>query len=93
MMRLMFSIMLAASIVVAGCGDDADDATEPGRISVEELKNMLDNGDDIVVVDTRNRSSYDAGHIPGAISMDYPDEIEARYAELPKDKTIVLYCS
>ena len=93
MTRLMFAIILAAIIIVAGCGDDADDATEPGRISVAELKEMLDNEDDIVVVDTRSRTQYDSGHIPGAISMDYPGEIEARHAELPQDKTIVLYCS
>ncbi len=93
MIRLMFATILAASIVCVGCGDDADDATEPGRISVAELKEMLDNEDDIVVVDTRSRGQYDAGHIPEAISMDYPAAIEARYGELPNDKTIILYCS
>ncbi len=68
-------------------------AADYERVTVNELKGLLDNKADIVVVDVRSKDSYDAGHIPGAISMPYPDEIKARHGELPQDKTIILYCS
>ena len=107
-LRTIFTTMLAIiaiSIMAVGCGDNTDDnddivndgnlnsGSEPERISVAELKDLLDNEADIVIVDVRSRESYDAGHIPGAISMEYSAEIVARYSELPQDKTIVLYCS
>ena len=68
-------------------------AADPELISLEEFKSMVDSDADMVIVDTRIGISYDAGHIPGAISMHYPTEIRTKNEELPRDKTIVLYCS
>ena len=68
-------------------------AADPERISLEEFKNMFDSKVDMVIVDTRSITAYETGHIPGAISMSYPDEIRSRNQELPRDKTIVLYCT
>lgn len=66
-------------------------AAEPERVLTDELKNMLDGESDIVIVDTRSQGSYEAGHIPGAILMPYPEGIKARAEELPLDKTIIFY--
>jgi len=62
------------------------------RISLEELKEKLDAGADLVVVDVRSKEEFDQGHIPGAVSIPY-SEIEARYRELPRDKEIITYCA
>jgi 3-mercaptopyruvate sulfurtransferase SseA len=62
------------------------------RISMEQLKQKLDTGADIVIVDVRSREDFDEGHISGAISMPWQQEMEARYAELPRDKEIITYC-
>ena len=100
--RLVFGVGLAlfiACVILAGCGDDSEtDAVssatpvEAERILLAEFKALLDSQADMVVVDVRSKISYDIGHIPGAISMPYPDDIRSRYEELPRDKTIVLYC-
>jgi hypothetical protein len=66
-------------------------AEEARRITVEEAKKLLDAGK-AVVYDTRAKSAYDAEHIKGSLSMPY-DEVGARAGELPKDKTIVFYCT
>ena len=63
---------------------------EPDRITVEELKNLLDAKADIIVVDVRNTDSYDLAHIPGALPLP-SGETRDRHKELPKDKLIVLY--
>jgi rhodanese-related sulfurtransferase len=46
-----------------------------------------------VVVDCRRPEQYAAGHIPGALSLPYRDITADGVAHLPKDKTIVTYCS
>ncbi|HJR09481.1 MAG TPA: rhodanese-like domain-containing protein [Pyrinomonadaceae bacterium] len=44
-----------------------------------------------VVLDVGTKNEYDAGHIPGAISIP-ASELAARAGRLPKSKQIVLYC-
>ena len=44
-----------------------------------------------VVVDLRPTEEYEAGHLPGALSIPL-DQLEARLAELPDDVEIVAYC-
>jgi 3-mercaptopyruvate sulfurtransferase SseA len=61
------------------------------RVTVAELKDMLDKNE-AVVIDVRNQGSYDAGHIRGAKLI--PEaEISNHLDELPKNKLIVTYCS
>ncbi|MEW5721616.1 MAG: metalloregulator ArsR/SmtB family transcription factor [Thermodesulfobacteriota bacterium] len=45
----------------------------------------------VTVIDVRPVEEYQAGHIPGAISVPLK-ELELRLAELPKDEEIVAYC-
>ena len=62
------------------------------RISLEELKEKLEAGADLVVVDVRSKEEFDQGHISGAVSIPW-EEMEARYSELPLDKEIITYCA
>ena len=56
----------------------------------EELKDRLDNGEAILVVDSRSTSTFESRHIAGAISV--PDfEVESRLDEFPRDQEIVFY--
>ena len=61
------------------------------RVGPGELKEMLEAGV-AVVYDTRAKMAYDAEHITGALSMPY-EEVSKRAGELPKDKTLVFYCT
>jgi len=45
----------------------------------------------VMVIDVRPVEEFQAGHIPGAISVPLK-ELESRLAEFPKDKEIVAYC-
>lgn len=45
----------------------------------------------VVLVDVRPRAEYEAGHIPGAISVPL-DLLPQQAQRIPKDKTIILYC-
>jgi len=64
--------------------------SEVPRISPEELKARLDNGEAILIVDARSPITFEMEHIAGAISV--PDyEVESRLAEFPRDQEIVFY--
>ncbi len=64
------------------------------RISVDELKSLMDGGNAPTIVDVRNRSSHlhDPRRLPGALRMTI-DEIDVRLGELPRHQEIVLYCA
>lgn len=64
------------------------------RITPEDLKQMIDEGRQITIIDLRHAldSVSDPRLIPGAIRM-LPDEITVRAATLPKDQEIILYCT
>jgi rhodanese-related sulfurtransferase len=67
------------------------------RISVEELKRIIDNGEDVVSLDVRDSYSYRVGHIKGAINIYYdstadPMERQMMMLALPMDRLIVIYC-
>ena len=47
--------------------------------------------DRVVLLDVRPSIEFEAGHIPGAISIP-PEELPSRIGELPRDRTIVAYC-
>ncbi len=55
-----------------------------------ELLARADDGD-VIVLDVRPGEEYEAGHIPGAISVPL-GELEQRLASLPQDAEIVAYC-
>ncbi len=64
------------------------------KISVDELKQRMDAGDPITVVDVRHPLTLelDPEAIPGALNFSMED-IEHRHHEIPRDREIVLYCS
>ena len=66
-------------------------AEDARRVTADELKKMLDAGK-AVVYDTRPKAAYDAEHIKGSLSMP-SGEVADRAGELPKDRTIVFYCT
>jgi Rhodanese-like domain len=61
------------------------------RITTVELQDLISKGQ-AYVIDVRNQASYNLGHIRGA-KLIPNTEIGTRYREIPRDKTIVTYCS
>ncbi len=64
------------------------------RISVDEVRRLMDEGKDPVIVDARNRAAFlrDPRHIPGAQRI-VLEEINSQIAALPMNREIVLYCT
>jgi rhodanese-related sulfurtransferase len=59
-------------------------------VDARELMERLSNGN-VVVLDVRPKTEYQAGHIPEALSVPV-DTLEAALQTLPRDREIVAYC-
>ena len=64
------------------------DELEP--VTLAELRRLIRDGE-VTLLDVRPREEYEAGHIPGAISLPVA-ELNARSPELPKSKEVIAYC-
>ncbi|HEY2460553.1 MAG TPA: VTT domain-containing protein [Candidatus Acidoferrum sp.] len=64
------------------------------RISVQELKEKLDAGEELVIVDLRHEMDFEADPetIPGAFHMD-SSELKIKNDRLPRDREVILYCT
>jgi rhodanese-related sulfurtransferase len=71
--------------------------TEVPRITCEDLKQLMDKGERLVIIDTRATSGYREEHIKGAINIYYnpagdPVERAMTFTALPADRPLVIYC-
>ncbi|GAA0513902.1 ArsR family transcriptional regulator [Saccharopolyspora subtropica] len=64
--------------------DDAE------HVSREELLRRAQRGE-VIVLDVRPREEYEAGHIPGAVSIPV-EELADRLDDIPADQEVVAYC-
>ena len=64
------------------------------RITAEDLCSLIDSGKSPIVVDVRTAAARlaDPRRIPGAVVMTV-DQVDARVADLPREREIVLYCT
>ena len=64
------------------------------RITVDELKEKLDSGEELVIVDLRHSLDFQAEPeiIPGAMHMDAA-ELQDNNDRLPRDREVILYCT
>jgi molybdopterin/thiamine biosynthesis adenylyltransferase/rhodanese-related sulfurtransferase len=80
----------------AFCGtvsEDAQQAAAGSTITATELKEMLDRGDDIFLVDVREPNEYEIVSIPGAVLIPKDQFLSGAALErLPQDKRVVLHC-
>jgi rhodanese-related sulfurtransferase/DNA-binding transcriptional ArsR family regulator len=67
---------------------DGRDDLEP--VSFKELRRRMREGD-ITLIDVRPEGEYQAGHIPGALSVPVTS-LKRRLSEIPKGREVVAYC-
>lgn len=64
------------------------------RITVDEVKKRMDEGESILFIDTRNSHDWSESGVklPGALRIHY-SKLDQHLEELPRDRTIVAYCT
>ncbi|HEX5436112.1 MAG TPA: metalloregulator ArsR/SmtB family transcription factor [Gemmatimonadaceae bacterium] len=73
---------------VAALYIDRRDELEP--VNLAELRRLSRDGA-VTVIDVRPREEYEAGHIPGALSVPVA-ELHRHLGEIPKRREVVAYC-
>jgi phage shock protein E len=67
------------------------DVTKLGpNVDVATVNGLLGR-DDVVILDVREQSEYDAGHIPG-VKLIPMGTVANRLSEIPKDKPVIVTC-
>lgn len=61
------------------------------QMSVDELAERI-GSPDLVVLDVRNKSEYDAGHIEGALHV-FAGYLEDNLDRIPRDRTLAVHCA
>ena len=61
------------------------------QMSVQELKKILEQGEDLVIIDSRGQKEWDEFHIEGAVHIPAPD-CRHRYQEVEKKRPVVILC-
>lgn len=94
---LLFVIIACLILGLAACSSGS--ATPAKELDVANLAADIDvatvkavqGRDDVVLLDVREQSEYDAGHIPG-VKLIPVGEVPARLNEIPKDKAVIVTC-
>ena len=90
-MRHLALIMMIL-VLLCGCGKKSMDS-QYRQISQEEAKKMMDSRD-VIVLDVREQSEFDAGHIPEAVLLPVGSITESTAAAvIPElDLEVLVYC-
>jgi rhodanese-related sulfurtransferase len=67
---------------------------EATRVTVDEIKERMKNGEPFTFIDARNSKDWNEADkkLPGAIRVP-ADEVANHFAEIPRDQVIVTYCT
>ena len=67
---------------------------EATRITVDEVKQRMDRGEQFTFVDSRNPKAWGEAEskLPNAIRVP-AEELEQHLDEIPKDRTAIIYCT
>ena len=109
-MTRLLPVILALLLLLSGCGGEQPTEESAGQptgqekaeaakentyqqITQDEAKRMMDE-QDVVILDVREQSEYDGGHIAGAVLLpvDSVDEESAAAAIPEKDSVVLVYC-
>ena len=87
--------LLLAVVLFTACGQPKDNTQEAiyMNITAQQAKEIMEQEEGYVILDTRTQEEYDTGHIPGAILIPYDEVKEKAEAQLTdKDQLILVYC-
>lgn len=83
----------ASTTTSSSTSTTATEAAVYQTVTADKVKEWLDGGESIVIVDVRTQGEYDSGHIPGAVVIPNETIGNKEPSELSdKDAIIVVYC-
>jgi rhodanese-related sulfurtransferase len=67
---------------------------EATRVTVDEVRERMDRGEQFTFVDTRNPQAWGEAEskLPGAVRVP-ADEVDQHLDEIPRDRVAITYCT
>ncbi len=89
------TVLLALAALVAACGGDTATDGKLELSSAGDIASIVEAApEDLVILDVRTPEEFAAGHLAGAINIDYyASDFEAKLRELDLDVPYVMYCN
>jgi rhodanese-related sulfurtransferase len=89
------AFLLSGMLLLAACGGSTTTDAGLALTAVDEVEDIVSEPPaDLVVLDIRTPEEFAAGHIAGAINIDYyADDFEQRLEALDRDVPYVMYCN
>lgn len=89
---ILFSAIVVFLMVLASCSKTSKGEQVVELISVDEMDSLLEL-DKVQLVDVRTPEEFAAGHIEGAINIDYRDpNFKQMLTKVDKTKPVAVYC-
>lgn len=86
-------VQAAITAYYEGLGKIEDARFKNYKVSEDDLKAMMESGDDsFVILSVRSAKDYAVGHIEGASNIPFAVGMAQKFEGLPTDKKIVVYC-
>ena len=93
--KWIFVLVLAIVLGVAWAlrGHNAPNS-DYKTVGVEEFNDLISNSDSVVLLDVRTASEYKEAYLKGALLIDFKADtfMTAALNQLPKDKTVAIFC-
>lgn len=83
---------VAASAAVAAAGREEQAIRNVPRISIDELKALMQKNA-VLVIDVRDPDSFKKGRIPGSVNVDFTQVLKEAGRFKDEKRTIVTYCA
>ncbi len=92
--KIPFIVTIVLLVLLSACAPQIPQTeADVPRVTVEEAKAALENGE-AIIVDVRSAEAYAAGHATGAISIQLANfENNIENLSLDKDQWIITYCT
>ena len=88
----IIAMMILIIMPVNSCSKEIESVNYQ-TINAEEAKAIIDTEEDIVILDVRTKTEFDAGYIPNAMLIPDAELIEEVEMRIPdKDTNILIYC-
>ena len=85
--------MLLALLLLAGCGQPAEQVASYRQISAEEAADMMEKESGYIILDVRTPEEFAERHIPGALNIPNETIGTEKIPALPdKQQLILVYC-
>ena len=92
---LSIALLFLLTVVCLPAGAAQLSSTHPPRITVEQVKEMLDRGEQVLLVDVRAQGQWaSSGHkAKGAVRIENAGDLQELVKTYPPDTPIVTYCT